>query len=51
MKGLERERKENSGHSLFLVADRSVLQSKKLELRTMLCKIQEFKSLTPVVLA
>ena len=31
-KGFERERPENSGHPLFLAADRSILQSTKIEL-------------------
>ena len=31
--GVERERKENSGHPLFLAADRSILQSIKQEFR------------------
>ena len=32
LKGLELERKKNSGHPLFLAADRSILQSIKIEL-------------------
>ena len=32
LKGLELERKKNSGHPLFLAADRSILQSKRFEL-------------------
>ena len=32
LKGLERKRKENSSHLLFLAVDRSILQSIKIEL-------------------
>ena len=43
--GVERERKENSGHPLFLAADRRILQSTKQEfIALLLCKMQEFKS-------